>query len=37
VVLEYRPRLRRQAAIIGQFLLVAVGAILAQTRREGAR
>lgn len=37
VVLEYSPRLRRQAAIIGQFLLVAVGAILAQTRREGAR
>ncbi len=37
VLLEYRPRLRRQAAIIGQFLLVAVGAILAQTRREGAR
>ncbi len=37
VILEYRPRLRRQAALVGQFLLVAIGAILAQTRREGAR
>lgn len=37
VFVEYTPRLRRQFALIGQFLLVAVGGILAQTRREGAR
>ena len=34
VYIEYGPRLRRQLALLGQFLLVAVGAILAQTRRE---
>ncbi len=34
VYLEYSPRLRRQLALIGQFFLVAIGAILAQTRRE---
>jgi hypothetical protein len=34
VYLEYAPRLRRQLALVGQFLLVALGAILAQTRRE---
>ncbi len=34
VYLEYAPRLRRQLALLGQFLLVMVGAILAQTRRE---
>ncbi|MEL6983098.1 MAG: hypothetical protein AAFO29_11800, partial [Actinomycetota bacterium] len=37
VLIEYTPRLRRQAAVVGQFLLLAIGAILAQTRREGAR
>ncbi|MGI9598031.1 MAG: glycosyltransferase [Acidimicrobiales bacterium] len=34
VYLEYGPRLRRQLALFGQFLLVVLGAILAQTRRE---
>ncbi len=37
IYLEYAPRLRRQLALLAQFLLVAVGAILAQTRREGLR
>jgi GT2 family glycosyltransferase len=37
VLIEYTPRWRRQLGLVGQFLLVAVGGILAQTRREGAR
>ncbi|MEM9565260.1 MAG: hypothetical protein AAGA93_21740, partial [Actinomycetota bacterium] len=37
VLIQYGPSLRRQAALVGQFLLVALGGILAQTRREGAR
>jgi hypothetical protein len=37
IYLEYSPRLRRQLALLAQFLLVAIGAILAQTRREGLR
>ncbi|MGH1492949.1 MAG: glycosyltransferase [Acidimicrobiales bacterium] len=37
IYLEYAPRLRRQLALLAQLLLVAVGAILAQTRREGVR
>lgn len=37
VLLEYSPRVRRQLALIGQLLLVALGAILAQTRREALR
>ena len=37
VILEYGPRLRRQLGLVAQVLLVAVGAILAQTRREAAR
>lgn len=37
IYLEYAPRLRRQLALLAQFLLVIVGAILAQTRREGLR
>jgi hypothetical protein len=36
VFLEYGS-LRRQLVLVGQFLLVVVGAILAQTRREAAR
>ncbi len=35
VYVEYSPSLRRQLALLGQFLLVGFGAILAQTRREG--
>lgn len=34
VLLEYGPALRRQLALIGQVMLVLVGAVLAQTRRE---
>ncbi len=37
VYIEYAPRFRRQLALFGQFLLVAVGGILAQTRRESLR
>ncbi len=37
VRLEYDPFPWRELALFGQFLLVMVGAILAQTRREGAR
>ncbi len=33
-VIEYTARWRRRAAIIGQMLLVSVGALLGQTRRE---
>jgi GT2 family glycosyltransferase len=34
VRVEYTPRARRRFAILGQFLIVGVGALLAQTRRE---
>ncbi|MEM9652131.1 MAG: glycosyltransferase family 2 protein [Actinomycetota bacterium] len=34
VLLEYGPSLRRQLALVGQVMLVLVGAVLAQTRRE---
>ncbi|MEM7275938.1 MAG: hypothetical protein AAF547_22875, partial [Actinomycetota bacterium] len=34
ILIEYGPRLRRQLAVGGQVLLVLIGAILAQTRRE---
>lgn len=34
VLIEYAPRVRRQLAIFGQILLILIGAILAQTRRE---
>ncbi len=37
VLVEYGPRWQRRLSLIGQFLLVTFGAILAQTRREGAR
>lgn len=34
VTIEYTPRTRRRFAILGQVLVVGVGALLAQTRRE---
>ncbi len=36
VVVEFGSRLQRRLAILGQFFLVAIGALLAQTRREEA-
>ena len=34
VIVEFGSRLQRRLAILGQFFLVAIGALLAQTRRE---